>query len=351
MMGSPPAWLPYSDDVEVRWPQEEEHLGLLLESFTRINRLLLDPGRLAISDGHAQHHGLLKGELRVLPGLPTPLAQGLFQREARYPVLLRLSSAPGNLGLGEGSCIHGLALKVLGVEGPKVLTREAQARTQDFLFVNFPAIPEGAADIYLRQQLKLEAVAGQSEARPSTFLRDTTDTLPFNASVLGQGQPLTHILGDTFYSLAALRHGDYVAKLGLFPVSDNLAPLKGRTFDAGEEHALRDAVAGFFAHAGAEYELRAQLCTDLGTMPVEDGSVRWPESQSPYQPLARLVLAPQASASPARQRCLQDTLTFNPWHCLPAHRPLGSLMRVRRKAFEMKAPVHDEPRGLEELPD
>jgi hypothetical protein len=351
MTGPPPAWLPYSDDIEVKWPQEEEHLGLLLESFTRINRLLLDPGRLAISDGQAQHHALLKGELRILPDLPAPLAQGLFQREGRHPVLLRLSSAPGNLGLEAGSCLHGVALKVLGVEGPKVLAREAEALTQDFLFVNLPAIPEGAADTYLRQQLKLEAVAGPGEARPSTFLRDTTATLPFNAGVLGPGQPLTHILGDTFYSLAALRHGDYVAKLGLFPVSENLAPLRGRTFAASQAHALRDAVAGFFAHEGAEYELRAQLCTDLVSMPVEDGRVRWPESRSPYQPVARLVLAPQASDSPARQRCLQDTLTFNPWHCLPAHRPLGSLMRVRRKAYELKAPPHGEPRTLEELPD
>ena len=39
---------------------------------------------------HAKSHGLLQGELRVLDGLPSTLAQGVFARPATYPVVLRI---------------------------------------------------------------------------------------------------------------------------------------------------------------------------------------------------------------------------------------------------------------------
>ena len=69
-----------------------------------------------------------------------------------------------------------------------------------------------------------------------------------------------------------------MAKLGLFPASEDLQGLAGTTLDPSMGHSvLKDAVVAHFAERGARYELRVQLRTGAETMPVEDASVEWPE--------------------------------------------------------------------------
>jgi hypothetical protein len=80
-----------------------------------------------------------------------------------------------------------------------------------------------------------------------------------------------------------------------------------------------------------------QLCTDLETMPIEDASVRWPEEQSPFVTVARIVVPPQIAWNDERSIEMDDGLAFSPWHGLAAHRPLGSINRVRRAAYSASA--------------
>ncbi len=102
-----------------------------------------------------------------------------------------------------------------------------------------------------------------------------------------------------------------------------------------------------------------QLCTDLERMPVEDASVPWPEDESPYVAVARLVLPPQNAYSPARQAFFDDVLSFQPAHALQAHRPLGSLMRARLATYQaLSAYRHEqnhqkqvEPYSVDQVPD
>ncbi len=102
---------------------------------------------------------------------------------------------------------------------------------------------------------------------------------------------------------------------------------------SGHHSALRNAVVAYFEENAAEYELRVQLCTDLERMPVEDASVEWPEDESPYRPVARITLPIQAAYSPARRVFADDVLSFSPAHGLAEHRPLGSIMRARLRAY------------------
>ena len=49
------------------------------------------------------------------------------------------------------------------------------------------------------------------------------------------GHPNNHILGATFYSQAPIRYGDYITKMGLFPVSPELTALKEKMVDVGHD--------------------------------------------------------------------------------------------------------------------
>ena len=121
----------------------------------------------------------------------------------------------------------------------------------------------------------------------------------------------------------------------------------------------RDSVVSFFQKETAVWELRVQRCTDLAKMPVEDASVEWDEKLSPPLPLARITAQPQNAYSDARRLWVDEHLSFNPWHGLTAHRPLGNIMRARLKAYQASSQFRHaaegrpviEPRSIEELPD
>lgn len=122
---------------------------------------------------------------------------------------------------------------------------------------------------------------------------------------------------------------------------------------------MRDVIGDFFRANGTEYELRAQLCTDLETMPVEDAAVLWEEEKSPHRAIATLRFDSQDPYSPPRQVFGDDVLSFNPWNGVEAHRPLGGIMRIRRAAYERSSAYRHtqndrpriEPQALSDIPD
>lgn len=77
-------------------------------------------------------------------------------------------------------------------------------------------------------------------------------------------------------------------------------------------------------------------------MPIEDASADWPQDESPYQAVAKLSISPQEAYSPERRVFADDVLSFNPWHCIEEHRPLGSIMRARIKAYEASTKFRHE---------
>jgi len=126
----------------------------------------------------------------------------------------------------------------------------------------------------------------------------------------------------------------------------------------GKPNGLRDAVIAHFAANRGEWEVRVQLCTDLERMPIEDASVLWPEELSPYIAVGRITADPQVAWNEARSAAVDDGMAFSPWHGVAAHRPIGSIMRVRKAAYEMSAKFRAEhngrqiaePRSLDNFP-
>jgi hypothetical protein len=346
----------YSDSIEQIQPDEAELTELIVASMARANRKVFEKQRHAVRDVHAKSHGILKGELEVYPDLPQHLRQGVFAMPTRYPVIARLSTARGDLESDRIPSLYGMAIKVLGVTGKKVLP-EDEGHNQDLLLNNLPIIPFGHVASYWKVHQGLEKLAEiSSTVQPSTTESpsDAADNLePEGPPPL----PYSHILGETFHSMAALRFGAYVAKLSAAPLSQSVRSVTGSPVP-DTDSALRDLVVDFFRNNAAEYELRAQLLTDILQMPVEDASILWPESLSPHQPIGKLTFPAQDAYSPARRVYGDDVLSFNPWHCIEEHRPLGSIMRIRIKAYEMSSSFRHqmnaqprlEPKDIDELP-
>jgi hypothetical protein len=364
--GALPDYLPYSDEVEVMQADEAALIAQVVASMQRISAMVFDRRRHAVRNAHAKSHGILRGTLSIPADLPAHLRQGLFARPASYPVVLRYSSAPGDILKDAVPAPKGLAIKVIGVSGRKVMVGHEDAMTQDFLLANHPVIPFGTIGAYWKVEQLREAHANDDEVlikAGSAIARNAAKALEVagidSALLPSHSVSNRHILGETFHSMAALRFGRYIAKISVAPLSSSVRALAGKTYDpTSSPSVLRDQVVDFFRNQGAEFEVRAQLCTDLKNMPVEDASVPWSESLSPQQPIARIIVAPQDAFSAQRRVYADEVLSFNPWHCLPEHRPLGSIMRVRLASYAASSAFRHamnqqpsvEPRSRADLP-
>src|SRR5688500_15597830 len=78
---------------------------------------------------HPKQHGCVRAELIVEPRLSDALRHGIFSEARTYAALVRFSNAKQrNDQLPDG---HGMAIKLVGVEGAKLLESEHDATTQD----------------------------------------------------------------------------------------------------------------------------------------------------------------------------------------------------------------------------
>ena len=363
-----PSISPVRYDPSIETPEQNEGATdtALVETMFKISSATFGHSGHAQRSVHAKSHGLLRGELRVLDNLPPILAQGLFARPGSYPVAMRLSTTPGDILDDSVTAPRGMAVKIVGVPGERLPGTEGDV-TQDLVLVNGPAFNAPNAAKFL-SSLKLLAATtdtaeGLKKVASATMRAAESVVEAFGGksptlTSMG-GQPETHILGETFYSQVPLLYGPYIAKVAVAPVSPELTALTDAPLDVnGKPNGLREAVVAFFGKAGGEWEVRVQLCTDLDAMPVEDASVAWPEDKSPYVAVARISVPPQDAWSEARVAAMDEGLSFSPWHGLAAHRPLGSVMRTRRAAYEMSAQFRaennkhpiKEPRTGDDLP-
>ncbi len=311
-------------------------------------------GGHAIRPVHAKSHGILEGHLEVDAGLPSELAQGLFARLGRYPLVMRFSTIPGDILDDSVSVPRGLAIKIIGVEGERLGGSEGEV-TQDFVLINGPAFGAPTPEKFLPVVRLLSKTTDRVEwlkkllsavmRQLQRILVATTGQANSTVATLG-GHPETHILGETFYSQAALRYGDFIAKIAVAPISPELAALTQAPLNVnGKPNGLREAVIAFFKTHGGEWEVRAQLCADLALMPIENAAVVWPEEKSPFRPIGRIRVQPQTGWSEARSSRVDDGMSFSPWHGLAAHRPLGGIMRARKQVYEMAKRFRAEKNG------
>ncbi len=357
--------LRYDPSFEIVTDDEQRTTEAIAATMRKISDTTFRDYGHAVRSVHAKSHGILKCELRVLDGLVETLAQGIFAKPATYPVVMRISTIPGDVLDDSISVPRGLAVKVIGVEGER-LSGSEDAATQDFLMVNAPAFAAPTPKGFLGN-LKLLAATTDRAPGLKKAASAVLQTLEATIEAFGResgiiktlgGHPPTNPLSETYYSQVPILYGPYMVKVSIVPVSPELLALKDKKIAmSGRPNALREEVVDFFKTKGAEWEVRVQFCHDLQTMPIEDAAVVWPEDKSPYIAVARIVAPPQDAWTDARASAVDDGLSFSPWHGIAAHRPLGAVMRSRKMAYEMGRQFRaghnhktiDEPRSANDV--
>ncbi len=273
---------------------------------------------------HPKQHLGARATLTIEDGLPPHARHGLFAAPGSYRAYVRFSNGAGRFQHDREPDLRGLAVKVLGVEGKKVL---GEHPTQDFLFVDAPSLPFRSVDEFVGL-----VRAGKDPKRlPQRLIGE----LGFFGALGLIGRVVRSVKGKRgtlvdlpYYTAAPIAVGPYAARLALEPLHDR----DGAARAGSEASYLRaDAEARHGKHA-LRWALSAQYFTSEAETPIERGDVAWP---SPLEKLGTLRLE-TASGDPgqrARLDAFVETLSFDPWHALEAHRPLGNVMRARKHAY------------------
>ena len=344
---APAAPLPYQASFEKPEDGEAETIHGLIETLEKISHTTFEDTKHGLRGVHAKSHGLLTGEVRVLDNLPPVLAQGLFSTGGSYPAVLRLSTVPGDVLDDKVSTPRALAIKLIGVPGERLPGSEGDS-TQDFVMVNGPAFGAPDAKHFLKNLKLLASTTDKGESLKKAFSALARGTEKIVEAFGGKsgtviamgGHPETNILGETFYSQVPALYGPYIAKFSIAPASPALKALTNAPVDLhNKPNGICDAVNDYFSDHDALWELRVQLCTDVDAMPIEDASVPWPEDKSPFITVAHIHVPRQVAWSKERSVAIDDGMSFSPWHGLAAHRPLGSIMRVRKVVYDVMSKI------------
>ena len=290
-------------------------------------------------DQHPKAHGCVRAVFTVADDLPPELRHGLFQTPHSYDAWVRFSSSSPMMTPDTKRDAHGMAIKLLGVPGSKVLDDERDTQTQDFVLANNDAFFVRSAHDYVQFA---QAITG---GRIMSFffrwnplrcrLRELTNML------MAVGKHINNPLQTRYWSQTAYRLGPHAVKYSAMPASPAQDPMP----DAPGPDFLQQALAATLRREEVLFDFMVQVQTDPIRMPVEDPTVVWHENMSPFRCVATLRIPIQECDTPERNG-FAENLSFNPWHALPEHRPLGNTNRIRRQVYETISEIRHTRNGV-----
>ena len=299
--------------------------------------------RLYKRDAHAKPHGCVKATFTVDPGLAHRYRQGVFAEPGRrYQAWVRFSN--GTQADDRQPDARGMAIKLMNVPGQKLLdpADDPEQGTQDFVMVDYHTF-------FLRTVAEYEEFfAYQTRNQPVRyFFAGWPWQWKLHPFYHGSHMLFHHVaspLATAYYSMSAYRFGRENVKFSAQPCE----PRHARMPSPRTPHYLRDALVRDLQGTNACFRFAVQLQDPTKNMPIEDPTIEWDERDSPYVPIATLVIPAQEFSSDVQNRFCEQ-LSFAPWHGLPAHRPVGALNRVRRAVYlqvsHRRHARNDAPRG------
>src|SRR3954469_16177932 len=228
----------YGAEVETIDPHIDELLAQIIDFVEKKGRespRTEGAGR-AVRAAHAKSFGLVKAEVEMLADAPAEYAQGIYAEPGRHGALIRFSSTSGHLGtdaqLGSGL---GFAIKIFDVDGVALIEDEPDAGTFDLVLKNNPIFVASTAKHYLfiqeivnDRQYLARGKAGFHELLADFLTGRGTLEQPdwawdelFAFVRVATQTPVRNPVLTTFWTMAAVRHGDYVAKVRVAPAADS----------------------------------------------------------------------------------------------------------------------------------
>lgn len=331
-------------------PGEEAYLQSIIDTFHQQMSGLWKPGGFE-RGGNTKTQGIVRAEFIVHDNLPEPFRRGVFAVRRSYPAWVRFSG-PGPYVTPDIDDVGfmSISVKLMDVPGAKLMDEEKF--TQDMFGVSTPTFvtPDTRANAHLQEWSVKDASIFHflNIKRPHVL-----DLIMQGLYIKTQSSPFE----APYFSCVPYLMGEGQAMMYSFwPVSDRKTPIPRLPLRPPDDH-LRNAMVAALDQGYVEIDVRVQLQTDPHLMPIENAAVLWPERLSPRVSVATLRIPKQTFNSP-EQMAFARRLSYNPWHCIAEHRPLGNQSRARKRMYyelskfrhDMNKVPHYEPDGSERFP-
>lgn len=309
----------------------DEILRLTLEQLKHDN----PPGTKPVKrDAHAKHHGVVRAEMIVVPNLPPELAIGVFRKAATYKAYVRFSNSVGTVGPDKEPQGRGMAIKLMGIEGEKLLESERHEKTQDFVMITNPVFP--IKDVFDYINLLKAAFA----KKPLKFFFPSVNPFAWKMKEFAivnaiRNKLVCNPLTTQYWSTTPYLLGDKAVRFSCRPnfTLDPTLPFS--------DNYLREAMSRMLKEREVSFDFLIQHHSGDPAL-IEDPRQEWPGE---YQRVATLRIPMQNFESP-KQMEFAENLAFTPWHSLPEHRPLGGVNRARKKVYEEISKFRHQENGV-----
>ncbi|MNH62913.1 Catalase [compost metagenome] len=283
----------------------------------------------ALRDAHPKAHGCVRAEFHVSKNIPAQFAKGVFIPDQSYQAWIRFSNASNDASSADiDKDARGIAIKLLGVAGEKILESEKQATTQDFIMINHPVFFANDAKRYL---------SFINDVNSHNMIRKLH--IPFALGFKGTMNALGARNSQIANPLYARYWSMVPYQLGLgndrqaVKYSVRACSVTANNLPKNPSHDfLREALKNTLQQTDACMEFLIQPRTS-NKMLVEDSMTEWDEKAAPFYQVATIHIPKQNFDTPEQNKFCEN-LSFTPWHALPAHKPLGAVNRMRKVIYE-----------------
>jgi len=290
---------------------------------------------------HAKATGCVTAEFRIVEDVPSDLRHGIFREHGRtFIAIVRFSNSQGTFEKDSVGTARGLAIKLLDVVGTRAIADDDT--TQDFLMIDHPVFPFPNPEAYVetmsRKNIPLvgDLVAGAHMALLAPKELEIVKAIKGQHTV----SPLTrkYWSGAPFWLGHAVGGEGHAVKYSAVPRRADPTALPAPAAGLTDDY-LSEALARDLREQEAVFDFKVQLQVDPVAMPVEDVSIEWYEDNR--QPIhstpitvATVRIKPQEvdGAGEFAKQC--EAMSFNPWHALAEHRPMGGMNRLRRIVYQ-----------------
>jgi hypothetical protein len=324
---------PVSAEEEI--PKDEAALTQgIIEDAIRIVEQHRDNTRV-LRDAHAKAHGCVKAQFTVLPSLDQSLRHGVLAEPGKtWQAWMRLSNGNAYPQFDSTRDARGMAIKLLDVPGDKLLSSKATAGNQDFVMFNHPVF--FVRDVAEYKQNFAAQASGQKIQAFFPSLDPRTWEIRHLIIALKTLAPAPDSpVAATYNSIAPFKLGPHNIKYRVIP-----DPASCPAYELPEQNTdlpnfLRNALYQQLSldRVPACFALQVQRQNANYYMPIEDTSVEWSGDISPFETVATIKVPAQDFDSRDKNLAC-DNLSFNPWHALPEHRPIGGINRLRKAVYE-----------------
>jgi hypothetical protein len=288
-------------------------------------------------DAHPKAHGCVKAEFSIVDTLPEALSKGMFIPGQTYQAWIRFSNGSADPTRADiKGDARGMAIKVLGVPGKKLLTDEAEATSQDFIMINHPVFFATDPARYL---------SFIEDANSDHFYRKLL--IPFDLGLKGTlialktgSSKISNPVQVRYWSMVPYQLGTGDDRRAVKYSARGCSATKDPLPKNPEHDFLRVALRHTLRSGDACMEFLVQPRTS-DRMDVEDSRVEWQEAAAPFYKIATIRIPRQAFDTP-EQNTFCENLSFTPWHALPEHKPLGVTNRLRKVIYDHISRVRHE---------